>query len=176
MATARNRVTTHVKTLERELSVENNPRSPVVQCLKRQVANAVVLYLNYKHYHWQTFGPHFRDLHKLFDKFAEEALETLDPMAERVRMIGQDPPAHPIEAADLATVVQAAPHSTMREMLEEAGHNTLVVIKEMREAAKIAEQHDDPGSVDMFSKFVQVHEQHEWWIRDILRVGDGLSN
>jgi starvation-inducible DNA-binding protein len=165
-----------MKTLARDLSKENRPESPVVQDLRQQVANAVVLYLNYKHYHWQTFGPHFRDLHKLFDKFAEEVLETIDPLAERVRMIGQTPPAHPLEALDLASVAPAAARKTMREMLEEANRNALVVIQDMRKGAKDADEHDDPGTVDLFSKFVQVHEKHEWWIRDMLQKGDGLSS
>jgi starvation-inducible DNA-binding protein len=164
------------KTIAREVSKENTPESPVVKDLRQQVANAVLLYLNYKHYHWQTFGPHFRDLHKLFDNFAEEVLETIDELAERVRMIGQTPPAHPLEAMDLASVAPAAPHSTMREMLEEANRNALVVIRDMRKAAKTADEHDDPGTVDMFSKFVQIHEKHEWWIRDTLQEGDGLSD
>jgi starvation-inducible DNA-binding protein len=164
------------KTIAREVSKENTPESPVVKDLRQQVANAVLLYLNYKHYHWQTFGPHFRDLHKLFDNFAEEVLETIDELAERVRMIGQTPPAHPLEAMDLASVAPAAPHSTMREMLEEANRNALVVIRDMRKAAKTADEHDDPGTVDMFSKFVQIHEKHEWWIRDTLQGGDGLSD
>jgi starvation-inducible DNA-binding protein len=163
-----------VKTIARAVSGENTAESPVVQSLRRQVANAVVLYLNYKHYHWQTYGPLFRDLHKVFDRFADDVLETLDPLAERVRMIGQDPPAHPMEAVDLSSVGQAAPHSTMREMVEEANRNVLLVIKEMREAAKVADEHDDPGTVDMFAKFVQIHEKHEWWLRDMLRSGDGL--
>ena len=162
------------KSLTKELSTENSPESPVVKDLRQQVANAVVLYLNYKHYHWQTFGPHFRDLHKLFDDFAEEVLESVDPLAERVRMIGQSPPAHPLEAVDVASVTPAAPHSTMREMLEEADRNALIVIHDMRRGAKTADEHDDPGTVDMFSKFVQVHEKHEWWVRDMLQKGDGL--
>jgi starvation-inducible DNA-binding protein len=162
------------KAIARELSAENKAESPIVQDLRRQVANAIVLYLNYKHYHWQTYGPLFRDLHKLFDRFADEILETLDPLAERVRMIGQDPPAHPIEATDLASVAVAAPHSTMREMVEEADHNVLIVIKEMRQAARHADEHNDPGTVDLFSRLVQIHEKHEWWARDILRKGDGF--
>jgi starvation-inducible DNA-binding protein len=98
----------------------------------------------------------------------------VDDLAERVRMIGQDPPAHLIELADLATVATAAPHSTMRDMVEEADRNALVVIKEIRAAAKTAEEHNDPGTVDLFSRFVQVYEKQEWWLRDILRKGDGL--
>jgi starvation-inducible DNA-binding protein len=159
-----------------ELTRENRLDSPVVQDLRRQTANAFVLYANYKHYHWQTYGPHFRDLHKLFDKFAEEVLETLDPLAERVRMIGPDPPAHPLEWTDLASVAPAAPGSTMHDMVEEADRNALIVVREMRHAARIADDHGDPGTVDLFSKLVQVHEKHEWWLRDILRKGDGLSS
>src|SRR5262245_31112001 len=174
MAVASKPAPAEAKNIARELSAENSSGSPVVLSLRKQVANAVVLYLNYKHYHWQTYGPLFRDLHKLFDRFAEDVLETLDPLAERVRMIGQDPPAHPMESADLASVGQAAPHSTMREMVEEADRNLLVVIKEMRQGAKLADEHGDPGTVDLFSRSVQIHEKHEWWLRDILKAGDGL--
>jgi starvation-inducible DNA-binding protein len=166
---------TDTATIARQTSRENTPESPVVQSLRRQVANAIVLYMNYKHYHWQTYGPLFRDLHKLFDRFAKDVLETVDPLAERIRMIGQDPPAHPIEAVDLASVAQAAPHSTMREMVEEADRQLLIVVQEMRDAARLADEHGDPGTVDLFSQFVQIHEKHEWWARDILRRGDGLS-
>jgi DNA-binding ferritin-like protein len=48
----------------------------------------------------------------------------------------------------------------MREMVEEADRNLLVVIKEMREAAKLADEHGDPGTMDLFSKFVRIHEKH----------------
>jgi starvation-inducible DNA-binding protein len=167
---------TAVQSRTKELTKENTENSPIVQALNRQVANAFVLYANYKHYHWQTFGPLFRDMHKLFDRLANDVLPTLDELAERVRMIGQDPPAHLLQASDLASVTAAAPHSTMREMVEEADRNLLVVIQEMRKAAKVADEHNDPGTVDVFSKMVQIHERHEWFMRDILRTGDGLTD
>lgn len=162
------------KTLVQDLSAENSPDSPVVNTLRRQVANAFVLYANYKHYHWQTYGPLFRDHHKLFDKFADAVLDTLDQFAERVRMIGQDPPAHPIEMMDLASVSAAASHLSPHDMVQEANRNELIVVKEMRQAARLADEHGDPGTVDLFSRLVQVHEKHEWWLRDMLRKRDGL--
>jgi starvation-inducible DNA-binding protein len=158
-----------------ELSKDNRPDSPIVRDLQRQTANAFMLYANYKHYHWQTFGPLFRDLHKLFDELAAEVLETVDELAERIRMIGQDPPAHLLESADLASVASAAAPASMREMIEEADRNLLIVIQEMRKAAHTADEANDPGTVDVFSRTVQIHEKHEWWLRDILRTGDGLS-
>jgi starvation-inducible DNA-binding protein len=176
IATKNHHPNSDVKTATRELSAENSADSPVVQSLRRQTANAFMLYLNYKHYHWQAFGPMFRDLHKLFDQLAHEVLETVDPLAERVRMIGQDPPTHLIEIADLATVAPAGRHATVREMIEEADRHALLLVRELREGAKTADSHGDPGTVDLMSRVVQVHEKHEWWLRDMLRKRDGLTS
>lgn len=158
------------------LVAENSPSSPVVEALRGQVANAFVLYANYKQYHWRTFGPHFSDLHRLFDEFAGAVLASIDELAERVRMIGQNPPADLAEMISLASVAAAKPGGSMREMLEEADRHSLIVISEFRQAARIADDHDDPGTVDICSRLVQVHEKQEWWLRDMLRRGDGLQD
>lgn len=62
----------------------------------------------------------------------------------------------------------------MREVIEEADANLLVVIKDMRDAARIADENNDPGTVDLFSRIVQIHEKHEWFLRQVLRKKDGL--
>jgi len=161
--------------LTKEVSQENREDHPVVQHLQRQVANALVLYANYKHYHWQTFGPLFRDLHLMFDEFAQAVLSTTDEFAERIRMIGQDVQNVQLrQIQEAASVQSASANQSMREAIEEADANLLVVIKEMREAAKAAAESDDPGTVDLFSKILQIHEKHEWFLREILKKKDGL--
>jgi starvation-inducible DNA-binding protein len=163
------------RALAKDITQENRADHPVVQHLQRQVANAFVLYANYKHYHWQTFGPLFRDLHLMFDQFAKEVLETTDDMAERIRMIGQDVENVQLKQMQEAANVHASvPGQSMREMIEEADANSLVVIKDMREAAKIADENNDPGTVDLFSKIVQIYEKQEWFLRQVLKKKDGL--
>ncbi len=157
----------------REISRENEQSNPVVQQLQRQLANAFVLYANYKHYHWYTYGPLFRDLHKLFDSLAEDVLETSDKFAERIRMIGQDPITGLRRYQDTATV-QSASGRDMREMVEEADANLMGVIRDMREGYRIAEQQNDPGTADLFTEAVQIHEKHEWFLRQLLKKKDGL--
>ena len=159
-----------------EVSQQNSPSNAVVEHLQRQVANAFILYTNYKHYHWQTYGPLFRDLHLMFDEFAKAVLDTIDDFAERVRMIGQDPISRPQEILTTASVKVAEHGQTMRQMVEEADANLLLVIKEMRSAARAADEQDDPGTVDLFSRHVQLHEKHEWWLRDILEKQDGFMD
>jgi starvation-inducible DNA-binding protein len=158
-----------------EISKDNTPESDIVEHLQRQVANAFVLYANYKHYHWQTFGPLFRDLHLLFDEFATAVLATIDDFAERLRMIGQDPIFRGEDIERFATVKVSGDAGTMREMIAEADENLIIVIREMREAARVADDNDDPGTNDLFATHVQLHEKHEWWLRDILEKGDGLT-
>src|SRR5215471_3159551 len=100
-----------------EISRENQAHNAVVMQLQRQVANAYMLYTNYKHYHWNTYGPLFRDHHLLFDEFADAVLKTSDRFAERIRMIGQDPVFSPIEISETASVKPAdRANFTMRDM------------------------------------------------------------
>lgn len=161
--------------LAKDISQENREDHPVVQHLQRQLANSFVLYANYKHYHWQTFGPLFRDLHLMFDEFAKAVLKTTDKLAERVRMIGQDVQNVQLkqmqEAADVHSAVAG---QSMREMIEEADANLLVVIKDIRDAAKLADESNDPGTVELFSKVVRIHEKHEWFLREVLKKKDAL--
>ena len=174
-AAAQRRAKSNTEGIAEEISRENAPDNIVVQHLQRQVANAFILYTNYKHYHWQTYGPLFRDLHLLFDEFGEAVLATVDDFAESVRMIGQDPVSAPLEMMETASVKVAGRGLTMREMIEEADYNLLTVIKEMRAGARAADEADDPGTNDLFARVVQIHEKHEWWLRDILEKRDGLS-
>ena len=164
----------NVREIAHEISRENQQANPVVQHLQRELANAFVLYANYKHYHWQTFGPLFRDLHLMFDEFAKDVFNTTDEIAERIRMIGQDPITGLRRMQEAASVQSAAEGRSMRERIEEADANLMVVIKEIRDAVRVAEEQNDPGTVDMFSRFVQIHEKHEWFLREILKKQDGF--
>ena len=163
-----------VERAAREISRTNAPDTAVVRHLQIQVANAFLLYANYKRYHWQCFGPLFRDLHRLFDELAQDVQGTLDPLAERLRMIGQDPVASPAEVTEMASVKAASLGHSMREMVQEADAHAVTVIREMRKAVDAAEEAGDPGTADLFVRFVQIHEKHEWWLRDLLESGDRL--
>lgn len=169
-------VKTKAEKLEKEISQTNSSRNDVVEALQTQIANAFIIYLNYKHYHWQTFGPLFRDLHRLFDELATEVYGTIDELAERVRMIGQNPVSHIEDFQKTATVKPAQKGNDMRAMIAEADANAMLVIKEMREAIKTADDNDDPGTADVFTRYVQIYEKHEWWLRDILERRDGLTD
>jgi starvation-inducible DNA-binding protein len=53
------------------------------------LADVFALYTKTKNFHWHISGPHFRDYHHLMDEQAEQLFAMTDPIAERVRKLGQ---------------------------------------------------------------------------------------
>jgi starvation-inducible DNA-binding protein len=156
--------------------VAQTTETRVTECLKHAQANAIILYLNNKRYHWFTYGPLFRDMHLFFDEMAASAFGEVDPFAERARMLGGDPISTPDEIRQWTTVRTATGKPSPREMLEEALENERRVIEEMREAARISDDQGDPGSNDLFATTVQNHEKYHWFIEEFLRSQDGMTS
>ena len=150
-------------------------QSRIIPALRTTQANAVMMYLNNKRYHWFSFGPHFRDIHLFFDEMANGALAEVDPFGERARMLGGDPVSTPQEIESTASIRAAEGQMNPREMLEEALSNERRIIQEMREAARRAEEENDYGTNDLYSQSVQTHEKNAWFIEEFLRRGDGLG-
>ena len=76
---------------------------------------------------------------------------------------------------DMSRVKPSRPGQTMKQLVKEAGDNLAPVISGMRDAARLANDDNDPGTVDLFSRTVQLHEKHEWFLRQILVQKDGLT-
>src|SRR3982074_656079 len=103
-------------------------KSPVIAALQREQASALVLYLNYKKYHWLTFGPHFRDLHLLFGEHADQVLESVDELAGRARMVAGNPLADPAQYLPATRVPPSEGERTVKQMLDEgiAAHDIVI--------------------------------------------------
>lgn len=150
-------------------------QSRTTTCLLHAQANAVISYLNAKRYHWFTFGPHFRDLHLFWDEVAAGALAEIDPLGERLRMLGADPVSTPRELESSSTIQVAEGKRTPREMLEEALANERRIVDEMRDGASVAEEERDYGSNDLFATLIQNHEKNAWFITEFLRRDDSMA-
>jgi starvation-inducible DNA-binding protein len=149
-------------------------KTSVVEALNREQANTLVAYLNYKKYHWLTFGPLFRDLHLLFDEQGAEVFAMLDELAERSLMLDSTPVADPGDYLPTATVTPSTGTLSLREMIEEAIATHELIITEMHQDAETATEAGDIGTADLYTRLVQVHQKHRWFLKEFLRKGDGL--
>jgi starvation-inducible DNA-binding protein len=130
--------------------------------------------LNYKKYHWSTFGPLFRDLHLLFEEQGGEVFATIDELAERSLMIDGAPVADPAKYLPTATVRPSEGELSVREMIEEALASHELIIAEMHTDADGATQAGDIGTADLYTRLVQIHQKHRWFLKELLKKGDNL--
>lgn len=146
----------------------------IVKGLNRQQSNALVFYLNYKKYHWLSYGPLFRDLHLLFEEQGTEILATIDELAERSLIIDGTPVADPGDYLKVATIAPSVGTLTMQNIVKEALTAHDQIIAELHQDAETAAQANDIGTADLYTRLVQMHQKHRWFLREILRQGDGL--
>ncbi|MFN4280764.1 Dps family protein [Thermosynechococcus sp.] len=151
-------------------------KEQVLTTLKREQANAVVMYLNYKKYHWLTYGPLFRDLHLLFEEQGSEVFAMIDELAERSLMLDGQPVADPADYLNVATVPPSSGQLTVKQMIEEAIANHELIITEMHQDAEVATEAGDIGTADLYTRLVQTHQKHRWFLKEFLAKGDGLVN
>jgi starvation-inducible DNA-binding protein len=146
--------------------MDNNP---VVAALQRQQASALVLFLNYKKYHWLTYGPHFRDLHLLFEQHGGQVLESVDDLAERALMIDGKPLTDPARYLLASAVAGSEGERNPKQMLAEALAAHDKVIEQMHADAQTATRAGDIGTADLFTRLVQTHQKQRWFLRELLR-------
>jgi starvation-inducible DNA-binding protein len=154
--------------------IQDAPATGVAVTLNRQQANALVLYLNYKKYHWLTYGPLFRDIHLLFDEHASQVLAMIDEFAERALMIDSAPIGDPSDYLGVASVHASRGRLELREMIAESVHNLDTAIRELHADAASATAAGDIGTVDLYTRLVQEYQKQRWFLKELLRKGDGL--
>ena len=144
---------------------ENHNQPAVADALNALLADSFALYLKTKNYHWHVQGPHFRELHLLFDEQATQILGTTDLIAERVRKngaatlrsIGDVSRRQSIKDDDATSVTADA----MVRTLAEDNRTLLAQLKDVKAAAEADGDIATSGLVDAWADEAQ---QRIWFL------------
>jgi starvation-inducible DNA-binding protein len=143
-------------------------RAESAQLLNRLLADTTILYALYKKHHWVVAGPTFYQLHLLFDKHAEEQLELIDLLAERVQTLGGIAVGDPRHAAEL-TSIERAPNGaeSVADMITRTLQAHEVIIEGVRRGIDATEKNGDWGSNDLLmSDVLRRNELQVWFISE----------
>jgi starvation-inducible DNA-binding protein len=144
--------------------------SAISQALNALLADSFALYLKTKNFHWHVSGPHFRDYHLLLDKQSKEILDTTDDIAERVRKIGGTTLRSIGHVKRLQRISDndadmVPPQDMLRELLDD----NKLLIRSMREAHDIADDHDDVATESLLETFIDDAEKRVWFLFEASR-------
>jgi starvation-inducible DNA-binding protein len=152
------------------ISLGSDARAKSCQLLNQVLSDTLILYAMYKKHHWLVAGPTFYQLHLLFDKHAEEQLELVDLVAERVQTLGGIAVGDPRQAAEITKIERppdgAEEVSAMITRLLDA-HET--IISEVRDAIDATEKTKDWGTNDLLmSDVLRRNELQVWFVAEHL--------
>jgi starvation-inducible DNA-binding protein len=152
------------------IALAEQSRAESAQLLNVVLADSMILYALYKKHHWLVAGPTFYQLHLLFDKHADEQLELIDLLAERVQTLGAVAVGDPRLAAELTTIERAPDGAeevpAMIHRLLDA-HETLII--KVRRAIVRTDKNEDWGTNDLLmSDVLRRNELQVWFISEHL--------
>jgi len=152
------------------IDLDEKACSKSVELLNQILADTMSLRDMYKKHHWQVSGPHFYQLHLLFDKHHGEQALLVDALAERIQMLGGLSVAM---AHDVAEMTQVPRPPRGREEASAQISRLLqaheIIIKETRQAIKETEESGDFGSNDLLmSEVLRTNEMQVWFLAEHL--------
>lgn len=133
--------------------------------LNKVLANLVVLYMKFHHYHWYVKGPHFFSLHEKFEEMYDETAEMMDEVAERILTIKGKPISTLKDCLAKATI-QESTVTGEQEMIQEACNDLETLNHLVYEAIDVVA--GDEGTVDMLVGIIKSIEKHLWMLRSFL--------
>jgi starvation-inducible DNA-binding protein len=137
------------------------------------VADEVALYIKTKNFHWHLSGPHFRDYHRMLDKQGQQIFATIDPLAERVRKLGEPTLRSVAQVKKLSRISDnedefVTPFDMLYELLEDNRNMAAA----MRKTHDLCDGHHDYATSSLLEVYIDETERRTWFLFEAARSAD----
>jgi starvation-inducible DNA-binding protein len=146
-------------------------RSKVVELCNARLADAIDLQTQTKQAHWNVRGPHFFELHELFDDVNEDVEEYVDLIAERVVQLGGNAMGTARLVAQRSSLPEY-PHaiSTGRDHVDALSSALAAFGKSVRQAIDTADDLEDADTADIFTEISRGSDKWLWMVEAHLQT------
>ncbi|KTD73878.1 Dps family protein [Legionella tucsonensis] len=136
----------------------------IIKKLEVVLADTYALYLKTQNYHWHVKGAQFKSLHELFEMQYKALAEAVDEIAERILILGHKAPATFTVLNQLKTIQDGNSNINANQMVSELAQDHGILVKDLNKAVKLAQEHDDEGTVALLSERIAAHEKARWML------------
>ncbi len=140
----------------------------ITQALNELLANYSVHYQKLRNYHWNVKGADFFDLHEQFEKQYTEALESIDEIAERIRVFGKTPLSTMKEYLEVSTIRETGTDMASDLMVRELLNDYTILLDAMFSSVEVSVKEGDSGTEEMVKVFIHSIEKHHWMLSSFL--------
>lgn len=148
----------------------DNSKAALIDSLNGLLADLFTLYVKTKNFHWHVAGPHFHDLHLLFDQQATEIFALTDIIAERVRKNGATTLTS-IAAIAAKTRITGQDNTDLDAiaMVRELQADNAALVEAIREAKSAATQAGDNATEGMADDWTDQAERRVWFLTQVAK-------
>jgi starvation-inducible DNA-binding protein len=160
------------------IGLTEHQRQGVIDLLNHDLADAYLLLVKTKKFHWDVVGPQFLTLHKLWEQHYNTLTANIDACAERIRTLGGYPVGTMrgfLELTSLSEHPGDVPMATgMVDILIE---NHEHVIRNLRDHIDLcSDNFHDQGTADFLTGLMEQHEQIAWMMRSFIEGEAVMAN
>jgi len=138
--------------------------------LNALLADAFVLYLKTKNFHWHMSGQHFRDYHLLLDEHAGQIFEITDAIAERVRKVGGTTIRSIGHIARLQRIADNDQEFVpARDMLLELHSDNKAFVESLRAAHDVTSKANEYATTSLIEVWIDEAERRAWFLFEATR-------
>lgn len=139
--------------------------------LNRLLADAFALYLKTKNFHWHMSGPNFRDYHLMLDDHSAQILAMTDPIAERVRKLGQTTIRSISDIGNRQSLLDNnADYVDPQDILAELHSDNRQLLSEMRRVHEMCDEYSDVASASLIETWIDETETRAWFLYETHRT------
>ncbi|MCJ2183107.1 DNA starvation/stationary phase protection protein [Novosphingobium sp. 1949] len=151
------------------MASNDNAQGALLDSLNGLLADTFALYIKTKNFHWHVKGPHFHDLHLLFDSQAGAVQGLVDVIAERVRKQGGTTLTSP-QSIVAKTKITAQDDTSLdaMAMVKELMEDNLAYVERLREVKAAAGEAGDNATDGIVDDWTDQAEERVWFLREIL--------
>ena len=144
----------------------------VVEALNPLIADAFALFTKTKNYHWHVASSHFRDYHLLLDEQADSIMDSIDPLAERVRRIGGMTIRSIAHVSQLQSIADdnhdyVPPDKMIQELIKDNLH----IAERQRAAIEICDKNRDTATSNALQEILDQTERRIWFLYEVSTGG-----
>lgn len=147
------------------IGLNENQLDAVIETLGQYLGSLYVLNIKTQGYHWNVIDPKFKMLHELFENLYEAGTETVDETAERIRALGEEAPATLSDMIELSILEDEQNAGNAGEMLGNLLDDHEILIRNLRDWIKIAQENEDEATADYYIGKLAEHEKTAWMLR-----------
>ncbi|MBM3490186.1 MAG: DNA starvation/stationary phase protection protein [Alphaproteobacteria bacterium] len=146
-------------------SKRNDQRKRIAERLGVVLASSYVLMLKTQNFHWNVTGPHFNALHTMFGAQYAELFVAIDPIAERMRALGEFAPGGLAGYGKLSAIDDApASPPKYEKMLAQlaSDHERLSAL--CGDLRALADEAGDTATGDLMNGRIDLHDKTAWML------------